>query len=282
MKGDNFENTGDIRSYLANGSFVDFKPFDKLAYSDGFISVLKLHVANALWRAQRVFILGGAACGDNQGIGYGPPEGSYCHNGKAWYLYRWKSVKRTLLPPSPGNVKAPPGLEYLGTGAWPLNATDVIRSSLAAYEVGNYNVTPTMKMELAREAIKNRIGGEKEHPAMPDFIFTIPPCDVSATVWQDNILKDHTLVPWGKNYSPIWCDPHGAPLETICSGSLVQTKKFLEAANMKHDSRWWYPKCERYEGYAPPPVTEHDVERSDGVPKPKQSSHVGEPVEHHV
>ena len=226
MKGDNFD-----------GSFVNFPGVDIMRVSKFFTSLLKAHVVNALWKAQKVFILGGGACGDNQGIGAGPQEASYCHNGKAWYLYYLKPLETSppvLIQKPLRVVGAPPGLENLGQGVWPsLNATDVIRSSVAAYEDGNYNFTSHMKDYFAMDAIRHGADNIIKNGLGVKGIFTIPVCDIGHIVYTNNACKKHTLAPYES--LPTWSTPKGMPLRNLCSGSFDQTKKFFKAANMKDD-----------------------------------------------
>lgn len=80
---------GDLRDYFRGGSFVAFPGVDKNAVTDAMNALLVGHAVNQLWRQQKIFILGGGACGDNQGIGSGPQDFMLCKDGRAWYLYYW-------------------------------------------------------------------------------------------------------------------------------------------------------------------------------------------------
>lgn len=90
MAGGNYDDTGDIRTYINGGLFVNFVGVDKNGVIDAMSNLLIGQAINALWRNQKVFIMGGGACGDNQGIGSGPQAASVCRNGQAWYFYYWQ------------------------------------------------------------------------------------------------------------------------------------------------------------------------------------------------
>lgn len=89
MEGNNYDGTGDIRSYFAGGGFVDFGGVDKNSVINAMNAFLIGQSINQLWRTQKIFIMGGGACGDGQGIGSGPANYSVCVNNVAWYLYWW-------------------------------------------------------------------------------------------------------------------------------------------------------------------------------------------------
>ena len=89
MKGNNYDNTGDIRSYFKDGMVVAFGGVDKNAVTNTMNTFRIGNAVNILWRTQKIFIMGGGACGDGQCIGSGPQDYSVCRNGQAWYLYHW-------------------------------------------------------------------------------------------------------------------------------------------------------------------------------------------------
>jgi hypothetical protein len=78
MQGQNYDNTGDLRSYFAGGAFVDFPGVDKNAVINAMNTFLIGNLINNLWKDQKLFILGGGVCGDGQGIGSGPQEATVC------------------------------------------------------------------------------------------------------------------------------------------------------------------------------------------------------------
>lgn len=59
MEGQNYDNTGDLRSYFAGGTFVDFPGVDKNAVTNAMNTFLIGNSINNLWKDQKVFILGG-------------------------------------------------------------------------------------------------------------------------------------------------------------------------------------------------------------------------------
>ncbi len=138
MEGNNYDGTGDIRSYFADGAFVGFGGVDKNNVTDAMNSFLFGQSMNQLWRTQKIFVMGGGACGDGQGIGSGLVNYSVCLNNIAWYLYwrfvypragRTRSCGSTLTDAETrqednvisvishqwGWVTAPPGAASLGT-----------------------------------------------------------------------------------------------------------------------------------------------------------------------
>lgn len=66
MEGQNYDNTGDLRSYFAGGTFVDFPGVDKNAVTNAMNTFLIGNSINNLWKAQKIFIMGGGACGDGR------------------------------------------------------------------------------------------------------------------------------------------------------------------------------------------------------------------------
>ena len=247
MKGENLEDSGDIRSYFAGGSFVNFKGINKNAVTESMNDILLAQVVNALWRPERTFIIGGGACGDNQGIGSGPQEASLCREGKAWYLYHWEPEcdvhTDVCAVASPnhgrqdnwGHVEAPRGLGALGNFS-SITVADVISSSLDSYEAANYDYTPEMRQSRALSAIRDGWGNPLERGPSWEGIFTIPVCDVSSAVFRDMNPKNEILVPYGKKSAPAWCPrPHhllSSANVDVCSGSRDQTRAFFKAAHL--------------------------------------------------
>ncbi len=64
LMGGNYDGTGDIRSYFADGAFADFGGVDKNNVTDAMNFFLLGQSTNKLWRTQKIFIMGGGACGD--------------------------------------------------------------------------------------------------------------------------------------------------------------------------------------------------------------------------
>ena len=118
MHGDQFQGK-DITAYLTGGAFVNFPGVDKNAVIDVMNNFLVGNAINLLWRTQKIFIMGGGACGDNQGIGQGPQSYSVCRDGKAWYLYYWQENDVISTTSHQwGWVATPPGADKLGRGDW--------------------------------------------------------------------------------------------------------------------------------------------------------------------
>jgi hypothetical protein len=117
MRGDNYLNSGDIRLYLKGGLFVNFGGVDKNAVTGAMNALLIGQAINQLYRTQKIFIMGGGACGDNQGIGGGPADYGICRDGKAWYLYYWQENDVISLTSHQwGWTAVPPGADKLGQG----------------------------------------------------------------------------------------------------------------------------------------------------------------------
>ena len=135
MEGQKYQNVGDLRTYLSGGAFVNFGGVDKNLVTNATNAFLIGQAINQLWRTQKIFIMGGGACGDGQGIGSGPHEAMVCRNGQAWYLYYWSvthmaldipqwltscrqedSHKFVLNSHKWGWVSSPPGADALGSG----------------------------------------------------------------------------------------------------------------------------------------------------------------------
>ncbi|KAI4176712.1 MAG: hypothetical protein LQ346_007828 [Caloplaca aetnensis] len=225
MHGDSFENTGDIRAYLKDGLFLNFGGVDKVAVIEKMNAMLLGQAVNALWRTQKVFIMGGGACGDNQGIGSGPQEIGVCLDGKAWYLYWWEEPDGIRLSKHRyGWTSAPMGADQLGQGDFAgVTVADVIASSLSAHTVANHTYTPTTALARAHDAIAS---GRGINPgAAWEGVFTIPVCDVGWAVAGDIAEKAYILQPLGEDYRPRWCGP-------VCGGDAGATRAWIEAAGM--------------------------------------------------
>ena len=117
MYGDVYQESGDIRSYLKDGMFVNFGGINKTAVTNFMSSMLIGHAINQLWRTQKIWVMGGGQCGDGQGIGQGPKDYGVCRDGKAWYLYYWQENDKISLTGNQwGWAAAPPGADMLGKG----------------------------------------------------------------------------------------------------------------------------------------------------------------------
>ena len=128
-----------------------------------------------------------------------------------------------------GWVAGPPGADALGKGAYTaVKVTDVINSSLDAYLAAGYNYNKDTALARAQSALKDQWANPGARGPSWEGIFTIPVCDISATIESDFHLKERILMPYNSDdHRLVWC---GA----ICSGDLDKTKEFIRAANMEN------------------------------------------------
>ncbi|KAL8996028.1 MAG: hypothetical protein Q9169_004375 [Polycauliona sp. 2 TL-2023] len=225
--GDDFQGTGDIRTYLQGGLFLAYPGIDKVAVIDRMNAKLIGHAVNALLRTQKVFIMGGGACGDNQGIGNGPQDRSICRDGKAWYLYWWEEPGGLILNKHKyGWTSSPLGADKSGTGDYAgVTVADVINSSLDSYTAARYAYGADTAVARAQDALQNGWGNPGAAGASWEGTFTIHLCDVGWAVEGDIADKQYILQPLGVDDRPHWCGP-------ICSGDVQQTRDWIGATNM--------------------------------------------------
>ncbi|KAJ5164897.1 uncharacterized protein N7500_006727 [Penicillium coprophilum] len=247
MYGHGYGNSGDIRDYLKGGAWVNFPGLQKNGAKDVMIAMMQSMMINSLWRMQRVFILGGGACGDGQGIGSGisaPDDNYICdENNKAWYLYFWQreSVPAALRRKKQGWLARPWGSDRMGQsprlesegGSGPfwknIKPQDAIISSLKSFQAAGNNYTSssfTDRMgELFTESTKIKSNGVNM-----EGLWTIPVCDISKTIGADwRYGKKHDILhPYGWDELPSWCGP-------ICDNDPDKTIEFYQAANFKDD-----------------------------------------------
>ncbi|KAI1141355.1 hypothetical protein F5Y05DRAFT_409909 [Hypoxylon sp. FL0543] len=230
MMGKTVDNA-DIKTYLQGGAFVNYPGVD----ITGTVSVLNAFLQgtaiNQLWRQQKIFIMGGAKCGDGQGIGSGPKDYSICRDGKAWYLYYWHEGNGNPFTSKQwGYVTMPPGADQLGKGDFQgVTVADVINSSIDSYNVAEYNYTADKAQERVKEAIEQGWRNPGAQGPSWEGTFTIPVCDVSQIVplstQQWPLGKQYILQDYGDNSRPVWCGP-------VCNGDWAKTSRFINAANM--------------------------------------------------
>ncbi|KAI9681322.1 MAG: hypothetical protein M1817_002605 [Caeruleum heppii] len=230
MNGSRYGDSGDIRSYLEDGAFVNFQGVDKVSLIDTMSAMLMSTAINYLWKNQKVFIMGGGPCDDSGGIGTGPQEAKICRDGKAWYLYWWKEYSGIQFSRAKkwGHTEKPPGFDELGKGVYAgITVEHIINSSLDAYNSAGYAYTATMARNRAEAAIKNGEKNPAEFGAGWEGIFTIPVCDVGSMVMDAKTKrKEHILKPYGSAHTPQWCGP-------ICSNNPAQYIEFIKAARME-------------------------------------------------
>ncbi|KAL8692827.1 MAG: hypothetical protein Q9218_002210 [Villophora microphyllina] len=230
MHGDNFQSSSDIRSYLKGGLFLAFPGVDKVALIDSMNAFLTGQAINQLWRTQKIFIMGGGACGDGQGIGSGPQDHVVCRDGKAWYLYYWQEndVVSTTAHQW-GWMAAPPGADQLAAGTnYPgVTIEDVINSSLDSYNVARFSYNADTAASRAKDALTNGWGNPGAAGASWEGVFTIPVCDVGWAAGSTLQGKEFILQPYDHDSRPMWCGP-------VCTGDMQTTKDFIAATNMNN------------------------------------------------
>ncbi|KAI4256543.1 MAG: hypothetical protein L6R42_006154 [Xanthoria sp. 1 TBL-2021] len=226
MHGDSFQDTGDIRTYLKGGLFLDFGGVDKVKLIDTMNTFLIGQAVNQLYRTKKVSAMGGGACGDAEGvIGNGPQDQSVCSDGKAWYLYYWQENDVVSTKAHQwGRTAAPPGSEQL-----------------YSYNVACFSYNAATAPSRAQDALTNGWANPGSKGASWEGVFTLPVCDVGWAASSDMERKQHILQGHDHDARPNWCGP-------VCPGDLQTTREFIKAANMEN---FMSPKglCEVDPGY---------------------------------
>ncbi|GAB1212727.1 hypothetical protein ATERTT37_001874 [Aspergillus terreus] len=245
--------SSDLRDILSDGSFLSSHYFDM---SQNMTNAFKSTVINYLWRQSKVFILGGASCSEDQGIGStGSKEGYemiwWCDDdNKAWYLYnyQWGVGSGLEAGRSISWVSRPWGADRMGShpylsthgGSGPywedLNPWNVVISSVKSWRVAGYNYTT--------ETWRSRINDMYRAGANPWFegnamegLWTIPVCNIAETVNSDWYGKESILMPYGYDSRPKWCG-------YICDNNKETTQAFFDAAHlMDGDKRPFSETC---------------------------------------
>ena len=142
-KGEAFGDTGDIRKYIGNGSFIDYPGMNETALLQTWNNMVTAAALNQLYRFQKVFIVGGGPCDESAGLGKGPEEAKYCRDGKLWHLYYWLEPKGfpTLGKARWGHVEKPPGFDELGKGIY-ADITPMV-CPLSSMTLSHLMITPT-------------------------------------------------------------------------------------------------------------------------------------------
>ncbi|KAG4440634.1 hypothetical protein IFR05_003893 [Cadophora sp. M221] len=232
MHGDQYQGS-DIQAYLSGGAFVKFPGVDKNAVIDVMNNFMVGNAINLLWRTQKIFIMGGGACGDGQGIGQGPQSYNVCRDGRAWYLYYWQENDVISTTSHQwGWVATPPGADQLGQGDWSgitvqlTSPKDVINSSLDSYNVAGYNYDSSTAASRAQSALSDGWRNPGAQGPSWEGTFTIPVCNVGSAINSDYFDKEWILQDYGHDSRPVWCGP-------VCNGDLTTTQNFIKAANME-------------------------------------------------
>ncbi|KAL7622200.1 hypothetical protein AAE478_007703 [Parahypoxylon ruwenzoriense] len=255
MAGHNYKSTGDIRSYLAGGAFVDFGGVDKNAVVDVMNKFLlgKLSTSSGASKRSSLWLVGNAAMARASG----PGRRTTAYVGTArrgvrppspvtaiflWGLlqeaetnqfpfhpdlYYWHEGNGDFLSAKQwGYVTMPPGADKPGQGDFAgVAVVDVINSSLDSYNVAGYNYGTLKANERVHDALQNGWRNPGAQGPSWEGTFTIPVCDVSGAIGQGWTLQEYILEEYDGNARPCWCGP-------ICSNDWDKTKRFIEAANM--------------------------------------------------
>ncbi|KAI9889475.1 MAG: hypothetical protein M1814_005258 [Vezdaea aestivalis] len=246
MAGEELPDGTDIRSFMKDGTLVDYPGVNQTEASTGLTDLLMASAVNQLWHEQKIFIMGGGPCDESGGIGHGPQEAKLCLDGKAWFAFYWRENlgQFNLGKARWGYVSAPPGFDHLGTGNMTgVTIDDVIRSSVLTHQSGIENYNSSTFFNQTMKALQS--GQTETLTAGREGIFTLPVCNLSGILNKPDKeinKKSVILQPWGKNMVPQWCGP-------ICSNSSGQadretTLKFLDVAQM-HGFQSFFSYCPR-------------------------------------
>ncbi|KAG7008969.1 hypothetical protein G7Y79_00004g015530 [Physcia stellaris] len=266
MKGETVSDLGDMRKLLESGLWLSYDGFDRIKMIEAFSDRLTAQAINILWRAQKVFIIGGGKCGDGQGVGTGPSDGVWCResDNTAWYLYHWQDFHGLLsfTDSKYGYIMWPHGMHDLGKGDYArITVKDVIESSVRTYEAqkaaappGSMEFKQTAQSELDA-TIKDIMSGKSvlEEAVRAPFVFTIPVANISKAAngvpthppirLKNKILRPYTTKPKKHQHRAHFCGP-------IAEGDLSITRHWMDAANM-HDFESPIHKCEEIKPYCP-------------------------------
>ncbi|KAJ5167598.1 uncharacterized protein N7482_003192 [Penicillium canariense] len=232
MHGDGVGSSGDIRTFLQDGSWVNVPDMDMAKTSQTMMSMIQSSMINYL-----------CAC---NGIGSTGPKDQdnliwWCDdNNQAWYLYYWQRRPTDqdtqydnsdngwiARPWGSDRMGKPPYLKTTG-GSGPfwenINPSDAVISAKAYRVAGNDYDTATWNKRI-EEIFSTGANPWSEGTSM-EGLWTIPVCDISATVSSDYdyAFKQYILQPYGYGYKPKWCGP-------ICGNDANQTIAFYQKAN---------------------------------------------------
>jgi hypothetical protein len=230
MAGGTLDNNGTgIANFLTGGGFLNAS-VNEVSTTQGFNTMIQGMAINQLWRQNKIFVMGGGKCGDNQGIGNGPQNATWCdpETNTAWYLYFWQANDVISTTSHQwGWVAPPPGAEQLGSGQYQnISVANVIESSVKAYQQAGYNYTSDVMAARMADAVQTGSGNPMAAGAAWEGIFSIPVCNVSQAVDQNYSDKQYILQDYGHDSRPVWCGP-------ICDNDLEKTKLFINATLME-------------------------------------------------
>lgn len=238
----------DCLTYFEGGGMMNFDGVGKIKEMVILSDMLTAVAINRIWRSQKVGIVGGLPCGQDQGIGLGPKEWEYCHHDNtAWYIYHWEEELKNKQKDGAG-VIMPHGMDLLGKGDYDrIKWQDVMKSSLAVWEVDGLGYNPTRGINHFRDSVKK---GELDiiGPAW-EGLFDIPVCDIGIVPGQHEQFEDSDtiLTKYGSEEEPRWYVDRtriilliGVRLTltvlrcgAVCSGQKRVTDTWIDKTNMK-------------------------------------------------
>ncbi|KAK2784331.1 hypothetical protein FQN53_008560 [Emmonsiellopsis sp. PD_33] len=202
------------------GFWVDYPSVDKSALAQNTFATLKAIAINEIWKLQKVFIVGGGSCDDNDGFGQGnsgSDNGAYAwcdvDNNQAWYLYYWQMVTSTCRLMKAG---------WLAHGVQTHLELENLRTSLLG--AAGFDYTNDVFRERYASAYVNGHDPFSDGPQM-EGLFTVPVCNFSSVVDRNFPNREYVLQPYGYDKRSTWCTP-------ICGGDLETSWKFLDRVHL--------------------------------------------------
>jgi hypothetical protein len=247
FNGDSLDDQGTSRigNLIQGGTFLNAS-INEVDATSGLQAMLMSMAINQLWKANKVFIMGGGQCGDNQGIGNGPQNATWCdpETNTAWYLYFWQDNDVISLTSHQwGWVVPAPGSPQLGQGTYAnISLADAIQSSVKAYQYSGFEYTVDVFNQRMANAIQNGSDNPLQNAAATEGVFTIPVCNISQAINNNYQNRQYILQDYGHESRPNWCGP-------ICNNDLNTTKAFISAANMVN-FKSPYHMCSQDPGYS--------------------------------
>ncbi|KAB8356679.1 hypothetical protein FH972_024255 [Carpinus fangiana] len=181
-------------------------------------TMTKALAIQTLWSQGGVFLIAYNPLGTCDEDQYGPQEAKWCgDDGKVYYLYSYDG----------NNVVAPPGLDQLGKDDFAdISMVNVIKSSMGAYNVAQYDYNAAVAKQRALDAIIHGDVNTGRTPQEfgPDWegTFRIPFCDMTNTRVHEGFPVDMVT---GYGSSPPLCGP-------ICNNDADLTARFWKATGI--------------------------------------------------
>ncbi|KAI9758087.1 MAG: hypothetical protein M1835_000623 [Candelina submexicana] len=244
MKGENYQGTGDIRTYLKDGAFLTYAGADKVATTNMLNNFLIGTAINALYKNQSL-LWEAAAVGTERALAVvlkklffvvtgehgtsttGTPKLAAFTEEDAHSRCRQENdAPVSTTSHQWGWVNPPKGMDQLGKGDYAgIKVQDIISSSLDSYNVAGYSYTADTAHDRALSALRDHWRNPGDQGPSWEGTFTIPVCDVSWAINNKVERKEWILQPYGHDSRPNWCGH-------ICGGDAQKTKEFIQAANM--------------------------------------------------